>query len=269
MSSVDDDTISRRLRDFPEIDARVRDIPPEIATRWPGVRRVSLALGAAIRISLTMSQRETKRRQKAASRLVQEPVVQKAARHTAAIAARADHWPEGRDRDEWRRLTFEGEAQRFATAHHFPYLSPRDVAQVLAAHFAAVYREEDGPLPISGGPAIFVNPLADAELSAPVPPGHILVDLTYATTEDLQAIGPALREMQRRLLYHHQGGGRPRDATNWTKEEFLEDLPRARAAFEDRHLRKPTCTELAVEMGIPKPTFDRYRERWLSMTKTK
>ena len=60
---------------------------------------------------------------------------------------------------------------------------------------------------------MFVNPLADADLSAPVPPGHILVDLTYATSEDLQALGPTLAEVQRRLRYQKRAGGRPRHGT--------------------------------------------------------
>ena len=92
MSSVDDDVISRRLRDFPEIEARLRDIPPEIATEWPGARRVSLALGRMRTLPLP-STRDVKRLQEAASQLFQEPEVQEAARRAVVIAARADHWP--------------------------------------------------------------------------------------------------------------------------------------------------------------------------------
>jgi hypothetical protein len=57
---------------------------------------------------------------------------------------------------------------------------------------------------------------------------------------------------------------RPADRTSWSKEEFLDRLPRARAEFEARTLRKPFDTELAIEMGMSKSTFGRYKKRFLT-----
>jgi hypothetical protein len=57
---------------------------------------------------------------------------------------------------------------------------------------------------------------------------------------------------------------RPLGVTNWSKEEFLDHLPRARAEFEARTLRKPFDSELAAEMGMSKSTFGRYKKRFLT-----
>jgi hypothetical protein len=170
MASVDDDAISRRLRDIPEIDARVSEIPPEIATDWPGARSVSLALGDAITLTLPPSAHAVKRLRQAAARLIREPEVQDAARRAVAIAKRWDPLTEERDRQLRRRLIFEKQAQLFAAAHRFSYLSARDVRQLLAGYFASLFRGEDWSAPLPEGPTMFINPLADASLSASVPP---------------------------------------------------------------------------------------------------
>jgi hypothetical protein len=59
-------------------------------------------------------------------------------------------------------------------------------------------------------------------------------------------------------------GGRPLGGTTWTKEEFLEELPRAKAAVEKRTGKKPTDSELAVEMGVSSATFGRYKKNFLT-----
>jgi len=59
-------------------------------------------------------------------------------------------------------------------------------------------------------------------------------------------------------------GGRPPGGTTWTKEEFLDELPRAKAAVEKRTGRKPTDSELAAEIGVSTPTFRRYKKTFLA-----
>lgn len=60
-----------------------------------------------------------------------------------------------------------------------------------------------------------------------------------------------------------RGGGRPKHRTTWSRENFLDRLPAARAAVEDRTGRRATDGELATELGISAPTFGRYKKRWL------
>jgi hypothetical protein len=196
------------LRGFPEIDARVQEIPAEIATEWPGARRVSLALGDALHLSLPPSAHAMKRLRQAAWRLVREPEVQEAARRAVAIARRWDPTTEERDRDLRHRLIFERQARLFAAARRLSFLSPRDAMQLLASYFGAVYRDDDWSPPSPEGVEMFVNPLADAPLSASVAPGHILVDVTHVQTDDdLLALRPALQEARRRMRYDKRGGG--------------------------------------------------------------
>jgi len=59
-------------------------------------------------------------------------------------------------------------------------------------------------------------------------------------------------------------GGRPPGGTTWTKEEFLAELPRAKAAVEKRIGRKPTDVDLATEIGVSTPTFRRYKKAFLA-----
>ena len=56
---------------------------------------------------------------------------------------------------------------------------------------------------------------------------------------------------------------RPSGVTNWSKEEFLFELPRARQKLRTRNGRKPTGVEIATEMGISSPTFYRYKRQYL------
>jgi hypothetical protein len=162
------------------------------------------------------------------------------------------------------------ESRKFAAEHRFPYVSPQAVASILGQVLGQCERDESGNLPPTvkamcpdAGATIYVNPFSDADLTAPIPPGHILVDLTQFLSLDLAELAPRLAEIQERLGYEKPPGGRPTGLTSWTKQEFLERLPRARVDFEARHGRKPADTDLATEMGISKATFGRYKKRFL------
>jgi hypothetical protein len=58
------------------------------------------------------------------------------------------------------------------------------------------------------------------------------------------------------------GSGRSVGTTSWTREDFLDELPRARQKLRVRHGRKPRNTELAAELGVSPATFHRYTKRW-------
>jgi hypothetical protein len=101
---------------------------------------------------------------------------------------------------------------QFATDHQFPYISHEAVVVALVD---AVNKRLPGPamprpytarLNNDGAPTIYVNPLPDTEVSAPVGPGRILVDLTNASYEDLTALAPVLAKVQGRLGYTKQRG---------------------------------------------------------------
>ena len=66
------------------------------------------------------------------------------------------------------------------------------------------------------------------------------------------------------LRRQHITMGRRPNVTLLSREEFLERLSRAKAAFADRHGRNPYDTELAYEIGISKSTFSRYKKKWLA-----
>jgi hypothetical protein len=57
-------------------------------------------------------------------------------------------------------------------------------------------------------------------------------------------------------------GGRRRGSTTWTREEFRDEVPRVRQKLRVRFGRKPTDREIAAEMGISKPSFDRYKRNF-------
>ncbi len=59
-------------------------------------------------------------------------------------------------------------------------------------------------------------------------------------------------------------GGRPPGGTTWTKEEFLDELPRAKATVEKRTGRKATDSELAAAIGVSTATFRRYKKTFLT-----
>jgi hypothetical protein len=59
-------------------------------------------------------------------------------------------------------------------------------------------------------------------------------------------------------------GGRPPGGTTLTKEEFLDELPRAKATVEKRTGRKPIDSELAAAIGVSTPTFRRYKKIFLT-----
>ena len=263
-----------------EVLARWMVIPPDIETEWPETTRSELAGGKAVRLQPQTSARDEKRCFQATSRFFQESIVQEVVRRILVVAGPAEPFPSGAD-DATRRSWTEGldrrneiireEAERFAATHRFSYISPDSASALLFRLLVGLAPDEDGKLPRSirvralhDVPVIFVNPLADGDLSAPVPPGHILVDVTHATAEDLRLLASTLASVQRRLRYEKQAGGRPRGGTLWTQEEFLEELPRAAAKVEKRVGRKPFDTELAAEMGLSEATFGRYKKRSLA-----
>ncbi len=59
--------------------------------------------------------------------------------------------------------------------------------------------------------------------------------------------------------------GRPRDATNYTPEQFRRRHAEERAAWIERTGRPPTIVELTAELGISDDTYRRYvhERRWL------
>jgi hypothetical protein len=260
--------------------ARLMVIPPDIATEWPETTRIELAGGKAVRLQPPTSARDEERYSQATTRFCEEPIVQEAVRRILVVAGAAEPYPSGAD-DAARRSWSEGldrrtaiiseESERFAATHRFSYISPDGVSALLFRLLVGLALDEDGALPrsirmrtIHDVPAIFVNPLTDGDLSAPVPPGHILVDVTHATAEDLRLLASTLASVQRRLRYQKRAGGRPRGGTLWTREAFLEEFPLAAAKVEKRTGRKPFDTELAAEMGLSEATFGRYKKQFLA-----
>jgi hypothetical protein len=67
----------------------------------------------------------------------------------------------------------------------------------------------------------------------------------------------------RRFLWKTLARGKPKGTTTWTREDFLDELPRTRQKLRMRHGRKPFDNEIAAEMGISAPTFGRYKKRFL------
>jgi hypothetical protein len=255
-------------------------IPPDIETEWPETIRIELAGGKAVRLQPPTSARDEKRCFQATPRFFEEPIVQEAVRRILVVAGPAEPFPSGAD-DAAHRSWAEGmdrrneiireEAERFAATHRFSYISPDGASALLFRLLVELAPDEDGELPRSirmrtlhDVPVIFVNPLADGDLSAPVPPGHILVDVTHATAEDLRLLASTLASVQRRLRYQKRAGGRPRGGTLWPREAFLEEIPLAAAKVEKRTGRKPFDTELAVEMGVSEATFGRYKKQFLA-----
>ncbi|MDQ3227524.1 MAG: hypothetical protein M3Q50_12935, partial [Chloroflexota bacterium] len=86
---------------------------------------------------------------------------------------------------------------------------------------------------------------------------------THATQEDLLDLVKPLAQLRAALGYYNDPGGRKRGGTNWTREDFLYELPRARQKLRAMKHRTPTATELADEMGISDSTFYRYKRNWL------
>jgi hypothetical protein len=104
------------------------------------------------------------------------------------------------------------EGRQFAADHPFPYLAPEDVVVALVE---TLNQHLPGPklfLPGRVGSiegelgAIYVNPLPDTDLTAPVGPGRILVDVTDLSSDDLTALAPVLAKIQARLGYTKQRG---------------------------------------------------------------
>jgi hypothetical protein len=67
----------------------------------------------------------------------------------------------------------------------------------------------------------------------------------------------------RRFLWETFTRGKPTGTTNWTREDFLYELPRTRQKLRMRYGRKPFDNEIAAEMGISAPTYGRYKKRFL------
>jgi hypothetical protein len=111
---------------------------------------------------------------------------------------------------------------------------------------------------LESSPAIYAARWSWEHPDRPVWVHDLGVDDPSVTILDLERLVSACAPFVRKDIKDAQRG-RPRGVTSWSKDEFLRELPQARAAFMARHRRKPTYTELAAEMGIPKPTFDRYK----------
>jgi hypothetical protein len=174
-------------------------------------------------------------------------------------------------RNEKQRRDVRSRCKAFARAASSPHASPpvvawimeralddpwprgaEELARILAAEYA-------GPAPTA-----YVNPLPDRDLTTVVRPGRILIDLTHATEQDLLDLVKPLVRLRESLGYHNDPGGRKQGGRNWTKEDFLDELPRARQKLRVMKGRKPTITELADEMGMSDSTFYRYKRDWLS-----
>jgi hypothetical protein len=108
------------------------------------------------------------------------------------------------------------ESHQFPAEYRFPYMAPDEVESVLKATLTErITREARAPF-VDAPPAIeeslnasltfYVNPLGDRDLVAKVAPGHLLVDLTHASYDDLQALAPVLTDIQARLGYKKQRG---------------------------------------------------------------
>jgi hypothetical protein len=84
------------------------------------------------------------------------------------------------------------ECQQFAVAQRFPFIASEEVVVVLMEAVEQRLAQASGTLPEDATEdteedgdstfTLYLNPLADRNLKAPVAPGHILVDLTYAHT---------------------------------------------------------------------------------------
>jgi hypothetical protein len=71
-----------------------------------------------------------------------------------------------------------------------------------------------------------------------------------------------LNRARRAFYAFSEHRGRPQDLTTWSKAQFLAEAPLKEAELWARYGRRPTYGELAAEMGISKPTFDRYKRKW-------
>jgi hypothetical protein len=176
--------------------------------------------------------------------------------------------------DQWehflqRRKVVRRESRAFAERVRFAYISPiavawvmwevltqypplqlGDVPQALAERYA-------GPLPM-----FIVNPLTDRDLSLSVHPGHILVDLTHASFDDLTALAGPLRDLQARLGYRKQSGRRPEvNEEQMTFVHTLRTTPTGRGKVRTWHQILKLVNDRFGE-DISEPTLKQRYATW-------
>lgn len=175
------------------------------------------------------------------------------------------------ERNRARKTVVQKQCRAFATETPCAFASPPTVAWVMARALNDPWRRSTDELAgvlaaeyAGPAPTAYVNPLPEQNLSAIVRPGRILVDLTHATEKDLLDLVKPLNQLRAMLGYHNEPGGRKHGGTNWTREEFLDEYPRARQKLRVMKRRRPTVTELADEMGMSDATLYRYKRNWQS-----
>ena len=130
----------------------------------------------------------------------------------------SDNFMRWLEQEQERSKTITRECRAFAAHARLPYAPASDIAWIMSevlSHpwpgeqhdlvhtLAAEYR---GPAPV-----VFMNPLADRDLTLTVPPGRILVDVTNASSKDLGDLAKPLAELQALLGYAKQRGRTPDD----------------------------------------------------------
>ena len=208
---------------------RLEKLPNNVVREWLDVEypledpAVRLAWGLALRLPRKLDDRMARRTERARSKLNREPAFRAEIQRLLPLLTTEEqpHFPDGNpltplweagwemDERDRRSDIADREGRRFAADHPFPYIAPEDVVvalvETLNQHLSGpklsfVGRTEREPA------AIYVNPLRDRDLKAPVGPGRILVDVTDLSSDDLTALAPVLAKLQARLGYTKQRG---------------------------------------------------------------
>jgi hypothetical protein len=220
--------VARFQADLNAYLARVRAMPEEIRRTWPEVRRADcdLAMGQAIALPQKEDERSARRTKRAVGKLHREPAFQAEVKRLAALVGPSKPHPSESDlgrnpgciadwlsSEDERVQIVHRESHQFAIDHQFPYIARAAVVVALVDAVNQCFPGEGVvPPPFTarfdnqGALTIYVNPLPDTDVSAPVGPGRILVDLTDASYDDLTALAPVLAEVQARLGYMKQRG---------------------------------------------------------------
>jgi hypothetical protein len=208
--------------------ARLERLPQAIVRKWLDVSGAAseLASGRALALPQKADARSARRAERARSKLNRDPAFRAEVQRLLAIVVTDElaHYPSAdpltplweaiREAEESSRrgeIVYR-EGRQFAAEHPFQYITPD---AVVAALVDAINQHLPGPRvppPRLMGRAdrepaiIYVNPLRDTDLTAPVGSGRILVDVTDLSYDDLTALAPALATVQARLGYTKQRG---------------------------------------------------------------
>jgi hypothetical protein len=220
--------LARHDVEWPAYLERLEKLPQDVLRAWRDVKDadIQLAWGLALRLPRKLDDRLARRAARARSKLNRDPAFRAEVQRLLALLVTDERpdFPVGHpltplektiwEMDEGFRRSdiVDREGRQFAADHPFPYLAPEDVVvalvETLNQHLSGpklflpgLFGRIEGELG-----AIYVNPLPDTDLRAPVGPGRILVDVTDLSSDDLTALAPVLAKVQARLGYTKQRG---------------------------------------------------------------